>query len=597
MAAGVKGARVSAVRIRYCRSVQPAPPGPLAYPSDCESPMRLTSARLWALSFLAFFLCTAAWAFAGPFDAVNDERDHIFRAAGVAAGEIAPEPVAAVRGIGAYQTVPRGLTTTKRCWQSSPRTSAKCAGSPNGDRTPVRVGTAAGRYHPAYYAMVGLPLRWWPNYKGLYLARLISAAAASALLAGAFTVVCRYTRRRFTLAALLLAVTPMSLHLAAGINPNGLEIAAGVALMAGLLPLTLNRELDRVLTGPLALAGFGAVGLAVLRPTGLIYLGAAIVAVLLPTRREVLVRLWRSTAVRVWAAAVFVTVSTAVVWAVVMRSTELGPYYRLEKAMSPVQAGFVVAHVWGSEWLDQIVGVFGQVDVRLPASVYRIWQFAAAAVVLLGLAGATWVGRWRLFVVFGGCVLVPSLMQVVYVNDNGMITQGRYMLPGLVGLILLAGYFIDVGGAALPAGRSFTRIMLGLAVTVHLFSLLWTMGHWRVGQPDFGQLGLRQFNLFGDGWHPPIGSVTPVLAMMLGLTLLGWLTWRLTDDDTPARWLPAQRPVADGESTHRGEAESADPGPDEPVVVPGDGSMDGFTDPEAGSSGDGSGRSVPLAAR
>src|SRR5690242_13724915 len=114
----------------------------------------------------------AGWAIAAPYNGTPDEIDHIIRAVGVVQGQVAPTPARAVRGSGAYQTVPRGLVRDNTCWIFKPGVSAACAPGPGSDRTPVVAGSGAGRYFPAYYALVGLPLRLWPGLPGLYLARL-----------------------------------------------------------------------------------------------------------------------------------------------------------------------------------------------------------------------------------------------------------------------------------------------------------------------------------------------------------------------------------------------------------------------------------------
>ncbi|HEY0699522.1 MAG TPA: hypothetical protein VGD43_17125, partial [Micromonospora sp.] len=112
---------------------------------------RIAVPVLWVLSFLGFLLMIGAWSVAAPYDGTPDEREHVIRAAGVAGGEVAPEPAAAKKGSGAFQTVPRGLVR-EQCWQFKPERPASCAVPPGSDRTPVRAGTGAGRYHPVYYA-------------------------------------------------------------------------------------------------------------------------------------------------------------------------------------------------------------------------------------------------------------------------------------------------------------------------------------------------------------------------------------------------------------------------------------------------------------
>ena len=121
----------------------------------------------WAyVAFVGFFLMIGAWSLAAPYNCTPDEQAHIVRAVGVVSGQITPQtgPATAPR-LGAYQTVPRGLVRDP-CFQSKSDLSAACAKPPSADRTPVSVVTGAGWYNPVYYALVGLPLRFWPGWSG-----------------------------------------------------------------------------------------------------------------------------------------------------------------------------------------------------------------------------------------------------------------------------------------------------------------------------------------------------------------------------------------------------------------------------------------------
>jgi hypothetical protein len=512
--------------------------------------MRPTGPRLWLLAFAAYFLMIAAWAFAAPYDGSADERDHIYRAAGVYAGDIAPAPADAVRGSGAFVHVPRGLIREDRCWQFKPQVSADCAAGPGSDRTTVRVGTGAGRYHPGYYALVGLPLKLWPGWSGVLLARLVSGAAAAALLAGAVVAIATYSRRRFMVAGLLVAVTPMALHFFAAVNPNGLEIAAGVGLFAAMIPLTAGRVVG-VPRGLLVLAGSSGVALASLRPTGLIYLSAAAVAFLLPPRRETLSRLWASVALRWWAGAVALAAVVAVGYTVAFKGTDLGNAFRPGVRFERGQVAVLTVQLWG-DWANQLVGVFSWLDTFMPDTVYLIWHFAAGGLLVSGIAFGHLVDRWRLLAVLGGAVGVPTFMQFWFANETGFVTQGRYMLPALAGVMLLAAWILDERDIPDRAGRSLARVLLISVLPIHLFAMLWTMTRWRSGLLEYGKIGLTSLDPFAGGWHPVTGSALPLLLLVLGGAGLAWLVWRgLSVGD------PAAAGAATAEVPQHGDDQSA----------------------------------------
>ncbi|MGC4760393.1 DUF2142 domain-containing protein [Micromonospora trifolii] len=499
--------------------------------------------RVWILAFVGFLLTIGAWSVAAPYDGTPDEREHIIRAAGVAAGEIAPPPAAAKKGSGAFQDVPAGLVR-EQCWQFKPAVSAACAVPPGSDDTPVRAGTGAGRYHPVYYALVGWPLDLWPGWSGVLLARFISAGIAAALLASAFVVAVNWSRRRLMVAGLLVAVTPMAAQMASAVNPNGVEIAAGVAFFAATIPLFLDRR-PKPHHGLLILAGISGLLLAMLRQTGPLWLAAAFVAFAFPWRQSNVGRLVREKAVWWWVGGIAVAALTAVGWGVVMKSSDLGKYGG--HVYTYGQAALAEADRWRS-YLDQMVGVTSWLDTRMPAPIYLTWQFVAATLLIGAFVFGRLVDRWRLLVLVVAGTVVPSVMQVALVKQTGFVTQGRYMLPMLGGAMLFAAYVWEERGLDATRSRTLVRLSVILLLPIQLFTLILTMVRWQDGLPRY--LTFRTFNPFAGDWHPPLGSITPLLASVLGLTLLGVLAWRvsmrpLNEPDEPTPAIAEQTPATD----------------------------------------------------
>ncbi|GAA1027051.1 hypothetical protein GCM10009557_06900 [Virgisporangium ochraceum] len=489
--------------------------------------MPFRGVRLWLLAFAAFFLMIGGWALAAPYDGSADEHDHIYRAVGIWNGDLAPEPANAVRGSGAFVRVPRGLVVPDEpCWQFKPGMPASCAPEPTSDATTVRVGTGAGRYHPGYYAVVGVPLKLFPGWCGVLLARLRTGDGAATMLAASVVTIVTYFRRRLMLAGLLVAVTPMALHFFGAVNPNGLEIAAGVGLFTALIPLLLGR-LDTVPRGLLVLAGTSAVLLASLRPTGLVYLFFGAVALFVPFRREILLRLWASTAARLWIGGVVLAGLVNVGYTLAFKGTDMGSAFRQPVTFERGQALVYVMHYWG-EWAKQLVGVFSWLDIYLPGSMYVVWHMAAGALLVFGAAFGHWTDRWRLAVLVFGATGIPTFLQWWFLNETGFVTQGRYMLPGLVGVMIFAAWVLEERGLPERAGRSLTRLLLVTVVPFHVFSMLWAMVRWRSGLPDYGKIGLVSLWPLSRGWHPVVGSALPTLMLVVGLAGLAWLVWRLS---------------------------------------------------------------------
>ncbi|PWR09608.1 hypothetical protein DKT68_11755 [Micromonospora acroterricola] len=476
---------------------------------------------------------------AAPYDGTPDEREHIVRAAGVAAGQIAPPPDAAKKGTGAFQTVPGGLVRDQ-CWQFKKEVSAACAQPPGSDRTPTRAGTGAGRYFPAYYALVGAPTVLWPGWSGVLLARMISALCCAALLAGAYVVIRNRSRSGLMMGALVVVTTPMAVHMASAVNPNGLEIAAGVAFFSAVIPLMIGPPGPR--RGLILLVGISGLLLAILRQTGPLWLATAFVAFAFPLRRSNLVGLLRDRAVRIWAAVIVLATLAVLGWSVRQQTSDLGDYSSAER-FTAGQAALREADRWRG-YLDQIVGVTSWLDTRMPAPPYVIWQLVAGALLVLGVVWGSTLDRWRLLVLLGGGVLVPSVMQVALVNESGFVTQGRYMLPMLVGVLLYAAWAAEQRGFEIARARSFSRLAVLVLLPIHLFCLAYTMVRWQNGLP--ANLGLSSLNPLAGDWHPVVGSVVPLLSAILGLVLFGWLVW-------------TARPVAGNEPAPLGTAEASTP--------------------------------------
>ncbi|MER7001456.1 hypothetical protein ABT297_00140 [Dactylosporangium sp. NPDC000555] len=155
----------------------------------------------------------------------------------------------------------------------------------------------------------------------MLLARSLTAVMVAGLLTGAMWAAARWSRHRVMVGGMIVGVTPMTFHLAGAINPNAVEIAAGVALFAGLIPL-FDRE-QPVSPGLVRLAGVAGIVLAMLRGVGTAWLFAALVLVALPLRRSRLAALWQSWVVRRWLAVVVVAAIGGAAWTLAMRVTDV----------------------------------------------------------------------------------------------------------------------------------------------------------------------------------------------------------------------------------------------------------------------------------
>ncbi len=481
--------------------------------------------RGWLLAFLGFFMCIGAWALASPYNGTPDEEQHILRAVTVVAGQVFVAPAKAVNGGGGYVNAPASLVRPG-CWQFSSGKSAACAPEPGGDRTIIRTGSGAARYHPIYYAVVGVPLRLSPDWTGVLVARLISGMFCAALLATALMDAMRWSRHRLMAAGVLAGVTPMATHMAGAVNPNGVEIAAGVAFFAAAVPLLIGGSGARSRT-LLWHAGVAALALAVLRAGGPLWLMVSIGALLMPLRWAKVRELWRWPEVRWWTLALGVAMVGSVVWSALFKTTDLGDFTHGQQ-LSPFQAVKIQLDLW-RQYADEMVGITSWLDARMPAAVYLVWESAAAALLVWGFVLGNRAGRWRLIALVVGGIGLPFAMQVAYVNKYGFVTQGRYLLPVIVGLPIIATFLIQEYGLPADKSRFLLRLYAVVLLPIHLVSLFFTMIRWQRGLSKGA--GLHSLNPFSGTWLPPLGPVVPLLAAIAGLVLVGWLVWRIPAQD------------------------------------------------------------------
>ncbi|WP_432973380.1 DUF2142 domain-containing protein [Dactylosporangium sp. CA-233914] len=497
--------------------------------------------RSWLVAFVAFFLVFGAWCFAAPFDGPADEVQHSIRAAGVASfdpGQIFARPAVVPDafgkpGMGAYQRVPVGMDAHAVCFGFKPHVSAACAtglsGGPVGE-----VSTSAGRYNPLYYFAVGVPLRLWPNWGGLLVARLISSAICAALLASAFVSLLRWSRFGLTAATLLAVATPMLAHLAGGVNPNSVEIAAGIAFFAAGIPLLLEPPDPVAKRSLVTLLGISAVLLLTLRSAGPAWFAFALFALAVPVRWRWLMEYWRLTRVKLWTGGVLLAAVLSAAWIVGMRTGELVPPTPGEYSFKTGEAIAIYADSWWV-YVEGLIGVAGWFDVIMWTPFYLVWAVLVGGLVVMGGVLGDWTMRWRYLVVLLGGVALPGFLQVSQANMTGFIINGRYMLPLLSGLPLLAAWTLERRLFDARQSRTMTRTMIIFLLPVHLVLLVWAMVRWQRGMPTHAGVGF--FNPLVGSWHPPTGSLTPLVIMIAGLLFTAVVFWRVPHDE-PAPVLP-----------------------------------------------------------
>jgi hypothetical protein len=470
--------------------------------------------RLWLLAFIGFWLLHAGWAFATPYNGPPDEQQHVLRAAGIMQGEIVAERD--------QHTVPKSLIRGW-CFPTRVTVPASCEVEPGGDESlQRRVPTTAARFDPVYYLVTSWPVGIWPNWWGLMLSRLINGALMAALLACAVVGAARWTRHRALVAGLVVAITPMTAHLGGAVNPNGIEITAGIALFVSLLAL-VHEQRDGINRAALALAGVSGATIVTPRFTGLLWLFVIVGVILVPSRRSRLRVLMRSRLVWLWSGIVALASLAALAW------TMLAGTASAVSANYGLTMGSILKESVLTMWpnlANQMVGVTGWAETLMPRLVYLAWFAAVGLLVLSGLVLGTRADRWRLLLLFAGTFVPLIAMEILNANRIGWFNQGRYFLTGAVGLPMIGAYVMARRGLTATDLRAMTRLLAIILVPLQLVCLAYSMARWRSG--------LVSINPFNGSWTPPYGVVIPLLCGTLAVAVLLLTFWLASRIPVPA---------------------------------------------------------------
>ena len=462
--------------------------------------------QVWAIPGLVATLLAMVSALATPLMGLPDEPAHAVHAVAVVHGEVVgSDAVRTDDATGWTRTetevaIPSAfaaLPALPACFAFQPTVPATCAPDPATRAGPdAPAVSTVGTYAPPWYAIVGWPSLVLPPTAALVGMRLMAALVFGGLVAVAAAGAWRAGASRWGLVGLALALPPVAVHLAGGINPSGTEIAGAVALWTSSAAL-VHGAVERADLSRWVVAG---VTVALVRPLGpvlAVAIPVAVVAVLGGTsgRR----RPWlRDSRVRG-------------AGAIVVLAAVLGMTWNLWRGTLSAFSGFPAPELstWGvlrrslglvPERLVEMVGVLGWADVTLPRALTIGWLLLTSAVVVAGLRVAGRRPRAWLVLLGIGVLLLPLAADLRSASTIGFVWQGRYTLPVAAGLPLLAGLLLD---RQAPGGR-----VVGPAVVVaalaggHLVALAAVLRRFRVGSDGalVSALGAPGVHVAVPGW-------------------------------------------------------------------------------------------------
>ena len=452
------------------------------------------------MTFGLLWLLAAAWSIGVPRYGAADEPSHVQKAAAVVRGDLQGRSAAPLPEGFRLVRIPIAFGALDvSCYVDQPDVPAACQTYPDlsGD---AQVPTAAGRYPPAYYALVGPASLVATDYSGIWLMRLVSAGFCAALVTAGLLVLRRHPEGHTMLPVLLLALTPMAFFLFGVVNPSALEVAAAFAVWVVAVVLARGQGgVDRTNVTVLAVAG---VALALTRPLSPAWLVVIVLAagVLAERRRRGV--LLRSRPVQVALVILAAACTVQVAWTLLSGAIAAPDPRRAVDSPFSVVTRLAIGD--SADQLHQLIGNFGWLDTPAPAITVVLW------LVLLGTAllAAVLVAGRRELVVLGSLVVVvialPVVADIQQAAATGLVWQGRHTLPVAMGVPIVAAFVLARSplGAVLASARA--RFLLGGGIAVaQVAAYFWMLRRYTVG--DSGNVWFWTV----AAWEPPVPPTPP----------------------------------------------------------------------------------------
>jgi hypothetical protein len=443
-----------------------------------------------------------------------DEIDHAFRAAGVADGQWRlTDVVADGRGEGVY--VPPDLVrdAAGQCEALTYKLKFDCAPFARREDGRVGVATGAGSYNPLYYAVVGWAGKPFEGATSLYVMRAASALLCALFLLGGLGALRAGRHFKVVWIATAAAVTPTVLYSTVVVAPNGVEMAAGFCFWAALLSLKLDDDVtDTQNRWLLALATLAGVVLVTVRTLGPLWACLIVLCVTLAQGRTASERLVLRHKIAFTMA--FTTVLTgglgALAWsgAVGLLTNSTGAGASIESSSGKL------FDVHG--WVFQTVAAFPFRDQPAPLAVYALVLIVVMAILARALHRTGGRRRAALLFAVGSSILVPIALVAVTREGQGADWQGRYALPFVIGVLLLASTLEENDQVRSDLSRKlFGFVAVSMLATAHVVS---------VADVQVRELG-RDISSQDDRWlHPPTWATAAI--MLAGWAVLTWTTQR-----------------------------------------------------------------------
>ena len=403
---------------------------------------------------LGLAILQALWIVTVPPFRASDEFDHAYRAAAVARGEWRSSEAAA-DGRGTLVRVPADLVAAAhdQCAALPYTGHDNCDPAKRYDDGTVLVGSGAGQYNPLFYWVVGTAARPFHGAAALYAMRIASGLLCLVFMGLAAWALGLGRRGPWSGVGLLLATSPVFVFSTSVAAPNGLEMAAALALWCLLLrapdvedPTTQRRMM--------VLAGAAAAVVVTLRMLGPLFVVLIVLLAIMFHGRAAVSFVSRHRVVT-GVTAGFVGVATAAAAAWTLRAGLVEGSGELQGTTEWSPSSIVL-------WPFQTIAAFPFRNQPGPIFVYFVVGGLVCLLVFTALRTARGTRRWALATALVAALTLPFVLTWISRDGRGVMWQGRYGLPLAVGFVVIAGLVLDRASRRPPRGL----LLLGGAVLV-----------------------------------------------------------------------------------------------------------------------------------
>jgi hypothetical protein len=479
--------------------------------------VRRSLVQTWLVSFVLIGALGSLWALASPLGSGPDEGEHVIKAVALYRGQLIGKPVPTRDPAYVSFNVPKTyglLPFYPDCYRVRPPRPASCEGPLLASSTQVPTPTYTGRYPPLYYLLVGWPSLFSYTGTSVYLMRLVSVIVSALFIGLAVALALTYAESSIVVGAVLLAVTPAALYLSSVVEPNGLEISSALCLWTA-LALLLSKERDKVPRPLVHAAGAAATAMALTRALSVAWVAGILFVTLVVAAPPALVRaLFRDTAARLWGVVLLVASCVAVAWVATQGALDVVALGN--KQFTAIHAfRYVLDHT--RRYAVEMFGSFNPRGTLVPAAIEPFFWTALGALVIWALVRSGWRARLAMLLVIVATVLAGPVLTAASIHTDGIIWNGRYALPVLVGLPVLAGVAVDRTAEA--KWKAPAAVLVAVALGCQVVGIYWLMRRFAVGTQGAINILFTRVE-----WEPPLGvPLIAIAALALAVLIGAWV--------------------------------------------------------------------------